>query len=564
MRFADTDGSMIDVYQATTQMTDESGQSYPATADALLDRALGSEGYYGAFVANMHTDSASSPGSDGIIASAQARGVPVVSSEQMLKWLDGRNSSSFNGLAWNGNQLEFSIDVGAGANGLQAMVPMTSEAGALTGVARNGSPVATTTKTVKGEQYAFVDAGPGDYVATYDVDQTGPVISSVAADAGPSTATITWDTDEASDSQVDYGTSPGSLDSSQGDAGMATSHSVELGGLNPSTTYYYRVTSTDASSNSATEPGGGQAPRSFTTPAAPDQTPPTISQRSPEPDATGVAAGANVVVDFSEAVKPSTVDGSSVRLRKQGSGTDVPAVVDSAGSTVTLDPNTDLDPGTTYGVTVAGSIEDTSGNPLGADDTWSFTTGGGQPVGFTDTTAAHFAAGDPGSDAYVSETANGEVTLKPTVGEEFSGGPGLPAGWSSTPWSSGGGSAVSGGNLTTDGAVTSTDATFGPGRTLEFKGVLGAAQFQHAGFAADDFTSDLYAMFSTGNSTNDVRARTNFGSGDNSFTVPGVSADESHLYRIEWDANEVRYYVDGNLVATHSGSFGAGAPSDRQ
>ena len=29
MRFADPDGSMIDVYQATTQMTDESGQTYP-------------------------------------------------------------------------------------------------------------------------------------------------------------------------------------------------------------------------------------------------------------------------------------------------------------------------------------------------------------------------------------------------------------------------------------------------------------------------------------------------------------------------------------------------------
>ncbi len=79
------DGSMIDVYQATTQMTDESGQSYPFTANALLDRAIGSEGYYGAFVANMHTDSASSAGSDAIVASAQARGVPVVSSAQMLR-----------------------------------------------------------------------------------------------------------------------------------------------------------------------------------------------------------------------------------------------------------------------------------------------------------------------------------------------------------------------------------------------------------------------------------------------------------------------------------------------
>ena len=92
MRFADLDGTTIDVFQATTQMTDESGQSYPFTIDSLLDKALGSEGYYGVFTANMHTDLAASSGSDAIVASAQAHGVPVVSGRQMLTWLDGRDS----------------------------------------------------------------------------------------------------------------------------------------------------------------------------------------------------------------------------------------------------------------------------------------------------------------------------------------------------------------------------------------------------------------------------------------------------------------------------------------
>ena len=40
-------------------MTDESGQTYPFTIDTLLDRALGAEGYYGVFTANMHTDTQS-------------------------------------------------------------------------------------------------------------------------------------------------------------------------------------------------------------------------------------------------------------------------------------------------------------------------------------------------------------------------------------------------------------------------------------------------------------------------------------------------------------------------
>ena len=118
MRFADFDGTLIDVYQATTQMTDESEQTYPYTIDTLLDGALGSEGYYGAFTANMHTDSAASDGSDAIVASAQARGVPIVSARQMLQWWDGRNASAFSNLTWNGSTLSFSIIQASDANGL--------------------------------------------------------------------------------------------------------------------------------------------------------------------------------------------------------------------------------------------------------------------------------------------------------------------------------------------------------------------------------------------------------------------------------------------------------------
>ena len=87
MRFAKTDGSLIDCYQVPTQMTDESGISYSSFCNALLDKALGQEGYYGVFCANMHTDlsnGAEHEGSEAIIASALARQVPVISAKQML------------------------------------------------------------------------------------------------------------------------------------------------------------------------------------------------------------------------------------------------------------------------------------------------------------------------------------------------------------------------------------------------------------------------------------------------------------------------------------------------
>jgi len=169
MRFADTSGTTIDVYQAATQMTDESNQTYPFNVDTLLDKALGPEGYYGVFTANMHTDLVSSAGSDAIVNSAKARSVPIVSSRQMLDWLDGRNRSSFVFPTWDGptKTLSFTVSIGAGANGLQAMLPVTVAAGTLTGITLNGNAVAYTRQIIKGVEYAFFFVGVGNYRATY-------------------------------------------------------------------------------------------------------------------------------------------------------------------------------------------------------------------------------------------------------------------------------------------------------------------------------------------------------------------------------------------------------------
>ena len=167
MRFADLDGSRIDCYQVTTQMTDESGITYTNFINQLLDKAQGSEGYYGVFCANMHTDNASSEGSDAIIASAQAHQVPVISAKQMLDWLDGRNGSSFGSITWNGSALNFSITAGNGADSLQAMLPVNSETGHLQSITLNGNAITFSTQIIKGIQYAFFYAASGNYVATY-------------------------------------------------------------------------------------------------------------------------------------------------------------------------------------------------------------------------------------------------------------------------------------------------------------------------------------------------------------------------------------------------------------
>jgi hypothetical protein len=168
MRFADVDGTQIDVYQANTNMTDESTTSYSTTINALLDNAIGSPGYYGAFGANMHNDDTTNhPGAETIIAAAQARSVPVISYKQLLDWVDGRNSSTIRGLSWNSGTFTFVTTVGAGANGLQTMLPIQGGAGTLTGITRAGSPVPYTVQTVKGIQYAVFTAATATFVATY-------------------------------------------------------------------------------------------------------------------------------------------------------------------------------------------------------------------------------------------------------------------------------------------------------------------------------------------------------------------------------------------------------------
>jgi glucose/arabinose dehydrogenase/phosphodiesterase/alkaline phosphatase D-like protein len=108
-----------------------------------------------------------------------------------------------------------------------------------------------------------------DTAAGAPAPTTPPVISAVQASAiTSSTATITWTTDQASNSQVDYGTTTG-YGLSVSNSASVTSHSVQLSGLNPSTSYHYRVDSTDAAGTTSS------ADFSFTTAAPPP--PPVIS-----------------------------------------------------------------------------------------------------------------------------------------------------------------------------------------------------------------------------------------------------------------------------------------------
>ncbi|MFQ5635884.1 MAG: LamG-like jellyroll fold domain-containing protein, partial [Gammaproteobacteria bacterium] len=94
-------------------------------------------------------------------------------------------------------------------------------------------------------------------------DTEAPVISNVAAAPFGTTAVVSWTTDEPGDSRVTYGEDM-NLGAVESDASRVVDHAVTLVGLAPSTTYFYKVTSTDGSANTVTDDNGG-AMYSFTT-----------------------------------------------------------------------------------------------------------------------------------------------------------------------------------------------------------------------------------------------------------------------------------------------------------
>ena len=81
-------------------------------------------------------------------------------------------------------------------------------------------------------------------------DTVAPVLSSIAVNVtSDTTATITWTTNENSDTQADYGLSSVYTSTSTLAPALATSHSVSISGLSRNTTYHYRAKSRDAAGN---------------------------------------------------------------------------------------------------------------------------------------------------------------------------------------------------------------------------------------------------------------------------------------------------------------------------
>lgn len=165
-----------------------------------------------------------------------------------------------------------------------------------------------------------------------------------------------------------------------------------------------------------------------------------------------------------------------------------------------------------------------------------------------DTTVADFSSGTIDASGYISQTANGEVLLLPTVGNEFSVP--LPASWSTLIWNGGGSVTVGGGTVTLDGARVGTTALYTAGSSVEFTATFSGAPWQHVGFGTD-FNGAPFAIFST-KEGGTLYARTNDGAQFFNIPISGSWFNASHRYRIDWNPSSVVFFIDGVQVSSQT------------
>ena len=160
----------------------------------------------------------------------------------------------------------------------------------------------------------------------------GPTVSSNKIT--DTTATVEWETDEPAKGDVVYGTT-NALGTTISESKFTKLHSMQLTGLKPNTTYYFKVTATDAANNGPTT---SDPVAHFTTSPTPDTTPPIIQ--------TGPTVG--TITHISAVVEWTTDEPSTGKITYGPSAGPNQVVTDATLSTSHRITLTGLAPETTY------------------------------------------------------------------------------------------------------------------------------------------------------------------------------------------------------------------------
>jgi PGF-pre-PGF domain-containing protein len=145
---------------------------------------------------------------------------------------------------------------------------------------------------------------------TLTVDTIAPNISTVSSGSiGSSAATISWTTNENSNSSLNFGTNLSVLGTIQQSTSLVTSHSVALSSLSASTLYYYNITSCDTVGNCNTT-----GVYNFTTSAA------SSSSSSSSSGGSGGGGGGGAGISSTSTTTPSPTESSDVESTSSSGG----------------------------------------------------------------------------------------------------------------------------------------------------------------------------------------------------------------------------------------------------
>jgi peroxiredoxin len=217
---------------------------------------------------------------------------------------------------------------------------------------------------VGGGIYYFINQTETPAPSNETVDIMPPSIQGISTPSITETgATISWGTDEPTRGKVEYWKTETDV-LTRLDENLSTSHSIPLTELDINTTYYFKITSTDAAGNQATAEG------SLKTLAAADETAPTISAVS----SSSITESSAIITWITD--EPATSQVEYGETEEYGSTTTENTAL-STTHNVTL---TGLDDSTTYYFKVIS--KDASGNEATLADNQQFTTESIVPVGY--------------------------------------------------------------------------------------------------------------------------------------------------------------------------------------
>jgi Bacterial Ig-like domain/Calcineurin-like phosphoesterase/Fibronectin type III domain len=151
----------------------------------------------------------------------------------------------------------------------------------------------------------------------------------------------------------------------------------------PNGSYSWAFIAVDGSANGTVMDSGTD--QCHGVPGSTGTTPPTVTNVVPGNGASDVPIGTKVEATFSKTMDATTVSGSTFTLTKpDGPDSDTnpdpvsgTVAYDSTSNKAMLTPSANLDYSTTYTATVKGGangVKDAAGNPLSADEVWTFTT----------------------------------------------------------------------------------------------------------------------------------------------------------------------------------------------